>query len=183
MKNIFWISLALVFLFSSTHAQTNINIGGGYFGHTITHPGVVVEFELEKMYSEKVAIPIRIDLGFYSHPRNHDGIFLDGNFGFRQYYQSGLFLEESIGVGAMATFLNADGVFEVNENGNASEIGKFSTIDFIPSITLGIGYNLTKKKEVHNLIWVRPKIFWQIPHKTSSTFNPILQIGFTHQLK
>ena len=182
MKKIFLISILLVSLFSVTYSQTNLNIGGGYFGHTVTHPGVVVEFELEKMYSEKASIPIRMDMGFYSHPRNHNGLFLDLNIGFRRYYKSGLFLEESIGVGVLQRILNADGVFEVDAEGNVTEVSRFDAPDFMPSLTLGIGYNLTKNKETQNLIWLRPKIFWQYPHKTSSTFNPAVQVGFTHEL-
>ena len=37
--------------------------------------------------------------------------FLDVNAGFRKYFNSGLFLEESIGVGILQSFLHSDGVF------------------------------------------------------------------------
>lgn len=178
MKRYFGIILILAAFFSS-FGQTNMKYGGGYFGHTLTHPGVVLEFEIENMYSEKASMPLRIDVGYYSHPRNHNGVFLDINYGFRRNFKSGLFLEESIGIGALATFLNAGGVFEVDETGKVTEVSKFNTVDFMPSLTLGIGYNLTKNTEKQTLIWVRPKIYWQYPHKTTSTFNPVIQIGFS----
>ena len=182
LKKIFWLSVLIISKFSISFAQTNLNVGGGYFGHTITHPGVVLEFEIEKRYSEKASLPLRVDLGFYSHPRNHYGLFLDFNFGFRQYFKSGLFLEESIGIGILETILNSDGVYEVDQEGTVSKASRFNEPDLMPSITFGIGYNLTKGSEKQNLIWLRPKIFWQYPHKTTSTFNPALQFGFTHQL-
>ena len=54
----------------------------------------------------------------------------------------------------------------------------------MPSLTLGIGYNLTDKSEnTSNLIWLRPKLSWEYPHKTTASFSPALQIGFTHQIK
>ena len=165
-----------------SEAQTNRNIGLGYFGQTVTHPGIVLEVEWEKMYTAEVAIPLRVDLGFFVHPRNHFGLFLDVNYGFRQYFKSGWFLEESIGVGALVSILNSDGAYEVDENGNVKESGNFSTVDFMPSITLGIGYNITHKNGTVNLLWLRPKVYWQLPHKTTSTFSPVLQIGYTRKL-
>ena len=182
MKKIFWLSILMLSVFGTTYAQTNFNIGGGYFGQTITHPGVVLEFEVEKMYSQKASLPLRIDVGFYSHPRNHNGLFLDLNIGFRRYYKSGLFLEESIGIGILETILNSDGVYEVDKEGSVSETSRFNEPDFMPSVTIGIGYNLSKNSEKQSLIWFRPKIFWQYPHKTSSTFNPVIQFGFTKTL-
>jgi hypothetical protein len=182
MKNIICLFIITLSVIGITSAQTNVNIGGGYFGHTVSHPGIVLEFELEKMFTENASLPLRIDAGFYSHPRNHNGYFLEVNYGYRRYFKSGLFLEESIGVGVLATVLNNE-VFEVNDEGVATEVSKFNVVDFMPSLTLGIGYNLTKKSDTQNLIWLRPKIFWQFPHKTTSTWNPVVQFGFTHTIK
>ncbi len=182
MKKIYYTALILIGITSGALAQTNINMGGGYFGQTLSHTGIVLEAELEKMFSENASIPLRADLGFYVHPRNHYGLFLDLNAGFRRYYQSGIFLEESIGVGILQSFLHSDGVFKVDENGNVSEGSVANPIDFMPSLTLGIGYNLTQGAGKQNLIWLRPKIQWQVPHKTLSTFNFALQLGFTHTI-
>jgi len=182
MKKLYCTLTVLIALSGASHAQTNMNIGGGYFGHTLTHPGIVLEFELEKMFSEKASMPLRLDAGFYSHPRNHYGLFVDLNFGFRRYFKSGLFLEESIGIGVLEAIINSDGVYSVDDNGNVSEASRFNPPDLVPSITLGIGYNLTKNSGRQNLVWFRPKIYWQYPHKTSSTFNPAIQVGFTHTI-
>lgn len=182
MKRIILISILLTALFPLLHAQSNTKLGLGYFGHTITHPGIVLEYEWEKQFSEAASLPIRIDAGFYSHPRNHNGVFIDFNYGFRQSFKSGLFLEESIGIGLLGTILNADGVFTVDESGQVAEVSPWNVLDIMPSLTLGIGYNLTKNQEFQTLIWFRPKISWQYPHKTSSTFNPILQIGISRTI-
>ena len=55
-------------------AQTNQKIGFGYFGNTLTYPGAVVEYELEKMFSEKASLPLRADVGFYYHKRYNTGL-------------------------------------------------------------------------------------------------------------
>jgi hypothetical protein len=178
MHKIFSILIALLTIFGTARAQTHLNLGAGYFGHFATHPGLVLEGELETMYSEKASLPLRVDLGFYSHPRYHDGIFLDVNYGFRRYFQSGLFLEQSIGIGLLQTRINSDAVYNVDDSGNATETGRFYAPDIMPSLTLGIGYQLSAQ----NKIWLRPKLFWQVPHKTSSNYHVAVQIGFTHQL-
>ena len=183
MKKIYLTIIMLTAIITSSKAQTRINIGGGYFGQTATHPGIVLEYEMERMYSEKASLPVRFDAGFYSHPRNHYGIFADVSIGFRRYFKSGLFLEESIGIGVLETAINSDGIYSVDDNGNVTEVSGFNPPDLMPSITLGIGYNLTKGSSTQNLLWFRPKIYWQYPHKTSSTFNPAIQLGFTHTIK
>lgn len=174
--------LACVILSLGAFGQMNKNIGGGYFGHTLTHPGIVLEFELEKKITEKMSLPFRFDLGYYRHPRNHDGLFFDFNFGSRRYFENGLFIEQSIGIGFLETIMNED-VFEVDDNGTVTSVSKFNEPDFMPSITLGLGYNMTKSKETLNALWIRPKIFWQVPHKSSAVFHPVVQFGFTHGLK
>ena len=166
----------------SLNAQSRINIGGGYFGQTVTHPGIVIEMEYETNVSSTMSLPLRVDLGFYNHPRNHTGLFIDANYGFRRYYKSGLFLEESIGIGVLGSAINTD-VFKVDDNGVVSETSKLNPLQLMPSITLGIGFNLTKSNEKSmNLIWIRPKISWEYPHKDTASFSPALQIGFTHQI-
>ena len=178
------IALYLLFVLFSINgfAQHNINIGAGYFGHTLTYPGLVAEFELEKTISEQVSLPIRADIGFYHHTRYHTGIFLDVNVGHRRYYQSGWFYEQSIGVGVLASVLNSDGVYKVDEEGQVSDASRLNPIEFMPSITLGGGYDLSKEQNRRKLIWLRPKVFWQYPHKNASTFNVALQLGFTHTI-
>lgn len=183
MKNSLIIIACCFHLTAVLNAQeTRLNLGGGYFGNTGTYPGVVLEFESERIYSEKASLPLRVDLGFYTHPRYHSGLFLDVNYGFRRYFHSGFFLEESIGMGILQTFLNNDGTFEVDDSGSVTEASDANPPDFMPSVTLGMGYNLTNDSGSSNLIWLRPKIYWQFPHKTSSQYYAAIQIGYTHTI-
>lgn len=175
--------LVLILVTINGFSQQNINIGAGYFGHTITHPGFVGEFELEKTFSGQASIPIRTNLGFYAHPRYHTGIFIGINVGYRRYYSSGWFYEQSIGIGLLETILNTDGVYKVDENGNVSDASKYNPIELMPSISLGLGYDFSKHDNKRKLVWLRPKIFWQYPHKTTSTFNVALQVGVTRTIK
>jgi hypothetical protein len=182
MKKII-LNAVIIMVFGSLNGQSRLNVGAGYFGQTITHPGVVLEMEYETSINKTMSLPFRVDLGVYSHPRNHNGLFVDVNYGFRRYYKSGLFLEESIGIGVLGSAINTD-VFVVDDNGTVSDGSKVNSLQLMPTLTIGIGYNITKKKEdALTLIWLRPKVSWQIPHKTTASFSPALQFGFTHQIK
>ena len=182
MKRIYICILVLVGAVMGASAQTRLNIGGGYFGKHASYPGFVLEAEREQMFSERASLPVRLDVGLYVHPRNHTGLFIDLNAGFRRYFKSGLFLEESVGIGILETFLQSDAVYSVDENGQVSEASRANPVDFMPSLTLGLGYNLTRASGKQNLIWLRPKVYWQVPHKTLSTYNFALQLGFTHTI-
>ena len=181
MKKIYFAGL-FMFMFFETMAQTNFNLGAGYYGQNVTYPGVVFNGELEKVFSEKVSMPIRADLGFYVQPRFATSLFLDVSVGSRKYFKSGIFIEESIGAGVLQTFVHSDGVFKVDEEGNVSEGSRANPVYFMPSISLGIGYDLEKNTGKRNLIWLRPKISWMVPDKTTSSYNVALQLGFTHTL-
>lgn len=178
-----YFAIAVFTLFSITiRAQTYLNVGGGYFGQTLTHPGVVLEFELEHSYSERASLPIRFDLGTFVHPRSHYGLFFDANLGFRYYFKSGWFVEEGIGAGVFQSWLHSDQVYEVDDAGSVTETSRINPPDFMPSLTLGLGFNLTRDSGKRNLIWLRPKVYWQVPHKTTSTYNFALQVGYTRTL-
>jgi len=163
-------------------AQLNVNIGGGYFGKHATYSGLVLEAEVEHMFSEQASLPLRLDMGFYVHPRQSTGIFLDLNAGFRRYFKSGFFLEESVGVGVLETFLHSDAGYTIDDSGSVSEDSRANPPQFMPSITLGVGYNLTQGSGKQNLIWLRPKVYWEVPHWELSTYSFAIQLGFTHTI-
>jgi hypothetical protein len=182
MKRIYISIIAILMALAGLDAQTNVNIGGGYFGKHASYPGLVLEAEMEHMFTEKASLPLRLDMGFYVHPRQSTGVFLDLNAGFRRYFKSGLFLEESVGMGVLETFLHSDAVYSVDDSGKVSEDSRANPPVFMPSITLGIGYNLSQGSGKQNLIWLRPKIYWEVPHWELSTYSFALQVGFTRTI-
>jgi len=181
MKKLIMISIILV-SFCTVNGQSIKNLGAGYFGNTVSYPGIVIQYELEHSYTSKASLPLQISTGFYIHPRYNTGIFADVKYGFRRYFKSGLFLEEAIGAGVLTTFINSDEVYQVDQEGNVSEASRYAATDFMPSLTLGVGYNLSKDPEKRSLIWMRPALFWQYPHKTSSMYSGSLSIGYTRSL-
>ena len=145
MKKLIILALCTVFFSPAVMAQQKINIGAGYFGHTLTHPGSVLEIEWEHTFTERASLPLRINVGYYNHNRYNTVILADVHAGFRQYLTPGFFLEESIGAGIFQGILDSDAVYQVDESGTVTEGSRILPVDLMPSITLGMGYHLTKK--------------------------------------
>lgn len=167
----------------STTAQTNFNYGGGYFGETITYPGIIVELEREKFHADYFSTPVKLNIGFYNHPRSHNALFLDIHEGFRRYSKTKKwYFEQSVGFGIMLSFYNED-VWHVDDQGNVTTVSKFANLDYMPSITFGVGYNLTPNKNSSNFLWLRPKVFWQIPFNSLALPHLAIQLGYTRTFK
>lgn len=162
-------------------AQKNQSFGIGYFGETLTYPGIVLEYDYESNQSEKAALVFRSNLGYYNHPRNHQAVFMDQHIGLRRNIGKHMFMEQYLGVGVMLPILNAP-VYKVNENGTVEESSKIMNPDFMPSFTLGLGYDFNDTPN-RDAVWIRPKMFWQYPYNTLALPHVAVQIGFTHTFK
>lgn len=164
-----------------SRAQSIHSAGIGYFGETLTYKGVVMEYEFERIQSQNVSLVFRSDAGFYNHPRNHQAFFVDQHIGVRRNLNSHLFTESAIGIGVMLPRLNSP-VYRLNDQGELVNSRKFLDPDFMPSITLGIGYDFDTSSN-RNAIWLRPKMFWQYPYNTLPLPHVAVQLGFSHTIK
>jgi hypothetical protein len=167
----------------STFGQyKNINLSGGYFGEVITHPGIVAGIEKEHAFTSNISMLTRLDLGFYNHPRNHAAVFLDISRGSRRYLNNGIFFEQFLGIGTMAEYYNED-VWHIDNNGNAVEVSRFGNFNFMPSVTLGTGYRFQSDRKKQQLLWLRPRIFWQLPFNNLALPHFALLAGYTFTIK
>ena len=178
MKNII-LTLVLFTAFLQVGAQTK-RVALSYFSETVAYPGMALEFEIEKSQTNNISLSQKATLGYYSHPRNHNAIFFDIQQCFKRYLNNGLVLENSIGVGIMSSFLNEE-VLDVNANGDLEEESRFAGLDFMPSISLGLGYALGKNK--NDYIALRPKVFWQYPFNGRILPHTALQVSYVYKLK
>ena len=177
-KSILYIMI-LIGISLQVNAQSILNGGIGYFGETGVYPGVVIELEHEKYRSERLSSSSRANIGYYSHPRNHAGLFLDIHHGLRRTFSSGIMLESSVGIGVMLSGYNEE-VYGISGSGEFTESSRLANPDFMPSITIGAGYEFSNDREKRRMIWARPKIFWQYPFNTLALPHLALQLGYTH---
>ena len=108
---------------------------------------------------------------------------MDIHKGFRKYYKSGLVLEQSIGVGLGATFYTLESIWYTEKHGGSFRYYDGANWGIMPSVTAGIGYNLSKKDGTNHFIWVRPKIYWNLGIRGLHLPYAALQIGYTHHIK
>ena len=69
------------------------------------------------------------------------------------------------------------------DNGSVAKVSGFANIDFMPSIQLGVGYNLGAKDQQTHCLWLKPKIFWQLPFNNLALPHLAVQAGYTLNLK
>ena len=181
MKRIILILSVVAVSHMAADAQTRLSAGAGYYGENVNHPGVVLELEHEPFFTEDFSLPNRLDFGFHSNP-DYNAWTIDLHKGFRKYFKSGLFLEQSIGVGVIGKTFKTD-YWYVDDYSQVVAHGNKSVWGFMPSLTAGAGYDLSKDKEGSNLIWVRPKVYWDLGFRSLYLPYWALQIGFTHTFK
>jgi len=183
MKRIFFFSILLIFYFTITaKSQNEITLGIGYFGETIFHPGLVAQVEYDKFLTNKISIPIRTDIGYYIHKRNHQAIFSELITGIRWHFLPRWHAGLNAGVGLMASWHHSDdGVFIVDNSGNISRTTSFAGLDFMPSTGFEFAYKI-KEGSKNNYIWLRPKAFWQMNVNERALFHFALEIGYSFTL-
>jgi len=178
MKKYILLAIAIAGFSGISSAQTHLNAGLGYYGESIVNPGVVLEFEYEKMQSEDFSLPLRVDIGFHSTP-DFNAFSIDLHKGFRKSFKSGLFIEQTVGIGMInKSFKNsnywfADKYFSVIAHGNKS------VWDLMPSVTFGAGYQISDS----GILWLRPKVYWDLRYRGLFIPYTAIQLGYTHTFK
>lgn len=171
--------IVILGLAQSGFSQTHLKLGAGYYGEAITRPGIVLDFEIEKMQTESISFPLRANLGAFTSS-DYSVIFLDLHKGLRKSFDSGLFLEQAIGFGLMATDYQVEGIFYNDQFGNIMRPYPNFNLSIMPSVEVGVGYTFAEGKYA---IWIRPKIYWNLGFRDLALPYGALQIGFTHTFK
>ena len=182
MKKIQFIFLLLTGLAASGFAQNRLNLGAGYFGQNITSPGATLQLEFEQSIHEGLSLPLRMEAGFYNYHNDYNVLTIDLNRGFRKYLSNGLFVEQTFGAGVMLSYYR-DHLWHEDEHRKVTYFSKAPVIDFMPSATLGGGFNFSSKASASNILWVRTKISWQLFSRELSMPFFGLMVGFTHTFK
>lgn len=174
--------LFFLVILTGLQGQTYFKVGGGYYGENVTNPGVVLEFELEKLYTEDFSLPLRADMGYHSNP-DFNAFIIDLHKGFRKYFKSGLFLEQSLGAGVIIKTFKEEDYWFVDQFAYTIPHGNGAILGFMPSVTAGAGYNISKNSEWSNLVWIRPKVYWDLGFRSLHLPYFALQAGYTHTFK
>jgi hypothetical protein len=150
-----------------------------YFGEMITHPGATLGIERYLLQDKRYRIFLGANLGMYTHTRNHTAYFINIQSGQRLTTGSGLFFDQSIGIGYLRSYLNGGDIFEVDAFRGVYESKNSGRGHVMPSVSLGTGWDFSKKNIANLAVFVRPQVFWQYPFNNYSLVHLALQTGLT----
>lgn len=181
--------LILVFMSSTfnqafgqdTH-QNKIAINLGYFGETVFHAGLNLGIEYYPHQTDRHQMIVAGNIGGYVHQRNNTSLFLRAQWGQRLNFKKGLFVDQFIGLGYLRQFVHGGDIYEVKPNGAVVETPDSGQSLIMPSISLGIGYNLAKNKANHTKVYLRPELFWKAPFNGYYLTHFVLSTGIIIKL-
>lgn len=179
------IQILIMVLLSSSLAvlsQNQIKIGIGYNGEQITHPGALVNFEYEKIFTKEFSSPLKAELAYYNHPDYH-ALTVELQKGVRRYFDQGLFLEQALGFGIISKDFKEDSYWYQDEYGTVYAHGNKAVWSLMPTVSFGAGFDLSGEKDHSTLIWVKPKVYWDLGFRPLHLPHYALQIGFTKTIK
>lgn len=162
--------------------QSSLNGEISYFTGIPRSNGGAVGLEYEKYHTENLSLPLKAEAGFFVKP-DYNSLIIEIHKGFRRYFDSGFFFEQSIGLGLTAHFYKVESIWYHNTYEYGGRYKDGANWGITPSIKAGAGYNLSHKKDGLTLIWIRPKVYWNLGTMQLNMPYAAVQIGFTHQLK
>ena len=139
------------------------NLKIGYYGETITHSGLALGFEYIPISHQNYQMVFGLDLGGYIHRRNNTSAFIRGKWGQRITVKNGFFVDHFLGLGYLHQFVHGGALFEVLPNGAVVATPDEGQSRFMPSLSLGIGYDFSKNTNADLSFYLSPELFWKAP--------------------
>lgn len=187
MKLTFLVCVILFFALTSAYGQgdslpkTKFTLG--YFGETITHPGLNFGIEYYPFQSNKFQMILAANGGGYVHIRNNSAFFVRGQWGQRITFDSGVFVDEFLGLGYFHQFTHGGDNYEVLPNGAVVKTPNSGSPMIMASLALGTGYDFSKKTKWNVIFFFRPELFWKAPFNGYYLTNIALNTGFIFNLR
>ena len=188
----------LLFITISVHSKGQLNGEGlkkfdiAYFGKSVTRPGIKIgtdlfEFRIKsnsKTSGDTIShsFIVSSNIGYYCHFRNHHGLFLNSEIGYRIMYQGGFYMQFDIGAGYLRTFLTSR-TYEVNGNGDIRKIPFAGSSKFMPVTLIILGKELNGQKNIMERVYCRIGGFLQYPFNTMWLPDLTLEIGTTINIR
>ncbi|MDC7126423.1 MAG: hypothetical protein PQJ46_12700 [Spirochaetales bacterium] len=175
--------VAVFFLFSvltiSAQEQKQLfSFGIGYFGETITHPGVELfaEYPLFQLNSSKILL--RCNFGYYNHSDYSHNFFILPEIVYNYQFPNGIFVEPSVGAGWLCQFPDGKTV--------SYDSGTFVTTTsvrhyFMPSAALKGGFVFTVAGKESLVLASGFRAFWQYPFNSQWLFHPAIEFEFRYR--
>jgi hypothetical protein len=195
MKSLLWFFFCCIpfgVLWAQTDRPGN-GLGIAYFNEQLLRPGLRVHYEqpLWWRWREKrrggaalQTIVWKAQAGFYTHPRNHTGVFCGATIGWRKRTRGGLVIEPlHVGFGYLHSFLGAD-TYTVDDLGQPRQRRLAGNPTWmLPYLSLvGIGYDFRVKAGLPISVGISIDPFLQYPVNTLTRLRLSLPFTLTYFL-
>lgn len=180
MKNL---TIILILLLSAKITSGQAwKAGAGIQTHSQPFAGAFLELEYNASQNSSFGVISRLSLGYRNQTEKHNAFTAELTRGFRLNVGGSFYVEQNLGVGVMHSYYK-DRYWHENDWHNLFATGaKGRTFDIAPSVSLGIGREFGGVDGKTNNLWVRPKVFWQLPSNNPSNPNFTLQFGYSRNL-
>lgn len=155
-KGIFIVTSAILMSYIDANCQvmSRQTFSFSYYGETLTHPGLAIDFSNNLFASSKHDIKkVRhllqggIGFSFYVHRRSHLGITIIPQLGYQFLLKKGFILRSHFGAGYLKQ-LNIGKTYEVQDDNTITAKKLAGRNKFSISLSMGFGQNLLARKTI-----------------------------------
>lgn len=159
----------------------------GYFGETVSHYGLRGAYEkpiatyVSSRHTKRMLYG-SLGVAGYRHPQNHIGLIVAPEIGYRRIGKRGALFEFALSPAYFRYFLEGN-TFEVTPDGDFDRVPFAGGNAFMPTVSVGVGHDLSVRKKVPLAWYVRLNLMQQRPYNTSNLIRFALEVGTLIPLK
>lgn len=154
----------------------------GYYGESVTHYGLKVAYErpihsyVKNRNQARKTFLFAPGLAVYRHPQNHIGFILSPELTYRRVGRRGGLLDLSVAPAYFRYFLDGT-TYEADDTGDFRRVRLAGGSAFMPTVSVGIGRDLSVKHHLPLSWYTRLNVMQQRPYNTSHLTRFGLEAG------
>ncbi len=154
----------------------------GYYGETVTHYGLKVAYErpiwghVNVRNQASKQFLIAPSLAAYRHPQNHIGFILSPELTYRRVGRRGGLFDLSVAPAYFRYFLDGY-TYKVGQNGDFERVRLAGGSAFMPTVSVGVGRDLSVKHHLPLSWFTRLNVMQQRPYNVSQLTRFSLEAG------
>lgn len=133
------------------------------FYSTPAHPGLTLGTEFYYSYSPGFAFFQTAMLGWYRHHPLHQGWLVMTETGWRWTFPFAMTAEVLLGIGYLRTYQDG-ALYALGPDGNFEKTDDPGLDRFMPSLSLGLGYDFRRSRLLPVVLFVRYMFFLEVPY-------------------
>ncbi len=172
----------------SLHSPRAQSLRVGYYGETVTHYGLKVarEWSLRSFVKERnqarKQLLVAPALAVYRHPQNHVGLVFFPELTYRRTSRRGGIFEAGLAPASFQYFLEGT-TYTPDNSGELQRVRWAGGNAFLPTVFVGIGKDLSVRRQIPLAWYTRLNVMQQRPYNTSTLMRFSLEAGTIIPLK